>query len=416
MNIIERGRQFVQSLRELANRSLWDWRRCPHCGSRNTIKNGGYWRHPWFLDRGRQEVRVQRHLCHDCSRTYSEKSPLLIRGSWYARDVHRQAIDLWQHMGTSLRKTAEWLRSTLGKQGRWQKWYPLEEEREETCHLAASTVHRWLDGAGEEAQRSVQGQLEEVAEGKQLGTDGLWARLRGGEERVVLMLVDSVSGLIWPPIVAAGEGSRKSWARLFERAAEAGLSLKGIEAVTSDGVSALRGYLQEGLSWVHQQRCVWHLWRNLSKKLPSSSEGERGQSQRELVALIHGILDAESYEEAEAHLAVLEAHPAGEEIWKFLNVHLDAALMHLLDCHQGLIRVSPEWCWRDFRQRLSRGRNHGSEGRQERAALMWAIYHNFTPVQRRSEHKRHYRHPGQSALEVAGHPPKEISYLDALGV
>jgi hypothetical protein len=321
-------------------------------------------------------------------------------------------------MGTSLRKAAEWLRSMLGKQERWQKWYPLEEEREKTCYLAASTIHRWLDKAGAEAQKSVEGQLEGLAQGKQLGTDGLWVRLRGGEERVVLMLVDSVSGLIWPPVVAAGEQSRESWARLFERAAKAGLSLGAIEAVTSDGANALRGYLQEVLSWVHQQRCVWHLWQNLSKKLPSpAQEGEEGDRVRgELVALIHGVLDAESYKEAEICLAALKAHQSGEEIWKFLNVHIDAALMHLLDCHRGLIRVSPEWCWRDFRQRLSRGRNHGSDERQERAALVWTIYHNFTPTQRRFEHTRHYRHPGQSALEVAGQPPEKISYLDALGV
>jgi len=76
MNIIERGRAFVQSLRELASRSVWDWRRCPRCGSAFTHKNGSYVRRPWTLN-GRQEVRVQRHLCRDCGRTHSERSPLL---------------------------------------------------------------------------------------------------------------------------------------------------------------------------------------------------------------------------------------------------------------------------------------------------------------------------------------------------
>ena len=78
--------------------------------------------------------------------------------------------------------------------------------------------------------------------------------------------------------------------------------------------------------------------------------------------------------------------------------------------------MTPEWYWRDFRLRLSRGRNHRSDQRLERAALVWAIYHNFEPAQWRSERKRHYRHPGQSALEVAGAPPGQVSYLDALGV
>jgi len=83
---------------------------------------------------------------------------------------------------------------------------------------------------------------------------------------------------------------------------------------------------------------------------------------------------------------------------------------------QGLPHVGPEWYWRDFCLRLSRGRNHRSEQRLERAAVLWACYHNFEPAQWRSERKRHYCQPGQSALQVAGVPPGPVSYLDALGV
>jgi len=136
----------------------------------------------------------------------------------------------------------------------------------------------------------------------------------------------------------------------------------------------------------------------------------------ELVGLLRAIFDAPSFSQGEQALAKLAEHTLGKSLTKYLLPLLDAALTHLLPCHQGLLRVSPEWCWRDFRQRLSRGRNHGSEQRLERAALLWAIYHNFTPAQMRHECKRHYRHPGQSPLEVAGAPPGELSYLDALAV
>ena len=101
---------------------------------------------------------------------------------------------------------------------------------------------------------------------------------------------------------------------------------------------------------------------------------------------------------------------------RWLEPLLDAALMYLMPNHQGLSSVSPEWLWRDYRLRSSHGRNHGSELRQEWASLIWAIYHNFEPTQRRSEQKRTYRHPGQSPLEVAGAPPGNLSYLDALEV
>jgi hypothetical protein len=135
-----------------------------------------------------------------------------------------------------------------------------------------------------------------------------------------------------------------------------------------------------------------------------------------LVALIHAVIDAHSYEQAETALLALLSHPQGATIGQFLNVHLDRILVHLVDYYTGLQRVTPEWYWRDFRLRLSHGRNHRSDQRLERAVLVWAIYHNFEPAQWRSEHQRHYRHPGQSPLQVAGVPPGPVSYLDALGV
>jgi hypothetical protein len=89
-------------------------------------------------------------------------------------------------------------------------------------------------------------------------------------------------------------------------------------------------------------------------------------------------------------------------------------------CHRRftreLVRVSPEWCWRDFRLGLGHGRNHGSAARLERAALRWAIYRNFTPAQERSERKRQYRSAGRSPLARAGALPGAVSYLDALAI
>jgi transposase-like protein len=429
MNIIERGKAFAQSLRALVGRTAWDWKRCPECGSTLTIKNGSYKRHPWFLGR-RETVRVQRHLCHACAASYSEQSALLVRGSWYAREVHRAALDHWQHLGTSLRRTAEVLRSWLGQQERFLLWRPWAEAppAAEQCHLAASTVHRWLDRAGQVAQASVPGQLQGIAQSEELGTDGLWARLRGGAQRVVLLLADSVTGLLWPPLVAQGEDSAGPWQRLFERAQQAGLDWERIRGVTSDGAQALSAFLRHTLAWVQHQRCVWHIWRTLAGDLARAgaqaaaeaasdrAEQVREQVRAELVALMHDVIDASSYEQAEAALVTLRSHPQGAAIGQFLNEHLDRLLVHLVAYYAGLQRVTPEWYWRDFRLRLSRGRNHRSDQRLERAALVWAIYHNFEPAQWRSERKRHYRHPGQSALQVAGAPPGQVSYLDALGV
>jgi hypothetical protein len=329
----------------------------------------------------------------------------------------------------SLRRTVEFMRSWLGRQERWRLWRPLDEPASgETCQLAASTLHRWLDAAGVAAQASVPGQLQGIAQSQELGTDGLWARLRGGATRVVLLLADSVTGLLWPPVVAEREDAAGPWQRLFERARQAGLDWHGMRGVTSDGAPGLSALLGQVLTWVQHQRCVWHLWRNLAGQLAQAAaqaaataaadaaEAVRAQVRAELVALIHAVVDAASYELAEAALVTLRSHPQGAALAQFLNEHLDRILVHLVAYYAGLQRVTPEWHWRDFRLRLSRGRNHGSELRLERATLVWAIYHDFEPAQWRSERKRHYRYPGQSPLQVAGAPPGNISYLDALGV
>ena len=429
MNIIERGREFLQSLQALANRTVWDWKRCPACGSMVTVKWGFYQRKPWFLS-GRQVVKVQRHRCKECKKSYAETSPLLKCGSWYAREVQRSAIDHWQHGGTSLRRTAELLRSWLGKQERYLLWRPLDGEpvEEARCHLAASTVHRWLDQAGIQAEASVEGQLAGIVATTAVGADGLWAKLRGGGKRVVLLLYDSVTGVVFPPLVTKGEESVASWQRLFGRAQQAGLDLAHLRGVTSDGARGLTAYLCEGLYWVQHQRCVWHLWRNLNRPLAEAvraacaeMEGEaakrRGaEVRKELGKLLHHAIDAVDYARAEQAVAQLRRHALGAKLAHTLNLHLDHIFVYSLDYYQGVQRVTPEWCWRDFRLRLSHGRNHGSEQRLQRAALLWAVYHNFTPAQVRSELKRKYRHPGLSPLAVAGFPHQHVSYLDALEV
>jgi hypothetical protein len=339
------------------------------------------------------------------------------------------AVDHWQHVGSSLRRTAEWLRSCLGRQERWRLWRPLEEgEPAERCYLAASTVCRWLDKAGAEAEKTLAKQLAGVPISRQIGVDGLWARLRGGAKRVVLALVDCVSGVVFPPVLVQGEDSELAWDYLFMRGQAAGLRLQALRGVVSDGNAQLLSYLRAGLRWVNHQRCVWHVWQALGRELgkiarqatvglsEGAGKAARRLLVRELAGLIRAVMEAKSYTEAEAALATLEAHAHGASLARSLRAVLDALLVHVQDYNRGLMRIAPEWLWRDFRLRLSRGRNHGSERRLERAALVWTVYHNFEPAQWRSERKRHYRRPGQSPLAKAGVPPGELSYLDALGV
>jgi len=349
--------------------------------------------------------------------------------------VKRSAIDHWQHLGTSTRRTAEVLRSWLGRQERWQVWRPLDPAPSDgqACHLSASTVERWLDQAGATARAGSAEQLAGVESSGQLATDGLWARLRGGTKRVVLALVDNVTGLVWPPVVVAGEGTAAAWETLFRRAEQAGLILSELRGIASDGATGLEGYRRRALPWVSHQRCVFHLWRGLSgaltaaaataataataAELTGAAARRAGrQTRRTLIDLIRGVYDAATEAEARAALARLVAHEFGQALADLVAVHLEAAHVFRCGYNQGLGRASPEWLWRDFRLRSSHGRNHGAEQRLERAALLWAIHHTFEPAQDRSERQRQYRHPGQAPLAVAGLSPGDISYLDALAV
>ena len=245
---------------------------------------------------------------------------------------------------------------------------------------------------------------------------------------MVLLLVDSVSGLVWTPVVETGEEAPLSWQHLFGRGRGAGLDPAELWGVTSDGATGLAGYLRQRLPWVSHQRCVFHLWRNLAGELAArtadaavglakrAAEAVRQQVRRELVALVRGVLDAPSEHAAWEARDRLAQHPRGGGLAQALRPHVAAALVYRRPYTRALLRVSPEWCWRDFRLHLSHGRNHGTAARLERAALRWAIYHNFTPAQERRERKRRYRGAGRSPLARAGIPPGAVSYLDALAI
>jgi hypothetical protein len=252
--------------------------------------------------------------------------------------------------------------------------------------------------------------------------------LKGKTKKVVLMLVDSVTGIRYPPVVADGEEDAKPWGRMFRRARVSGLDLNELRGVASDGASGLGSHLGKALEWVNHQRCVFHIWRNLGGELArGAAEAGAGfvgdvakkarlQARRELVSLVHAVIDADSQIAAEVALVRLEEHRLGKSLSAAIAPHLDSLFVFLKEYNRGLMRVAPEFVWRDFRLRLSRGKNHRSTQRLGRAGLVYTIYSNFTPAQVRSERKRKYRYPGLSPLAVAGVPPDRVSYLDALSV
>ena len=142
-------------------------------------------------------------------------------------------------------------------------------------HGASLAGWGWAEGPGECGGA--------VGGDRLFGADGhRWSvgAVAGGSQRVVLALVDTVSGLIHPPVV--------------------------VEEEESASAKAAQG-LAEGLA-----------------------QQARQQVRQELTALLHAIIDAPSYEQAEQALARLMAHAFGAGLGKKLNEQLDRLFMHQL--------------------------------------------------------------------------------------
>ncbi len=174
--------------------------------------------------------------------------------------------------------------------------------------------------------------------------------------------------------------------------------LKTIRGVTSHGAQGRQACLRRHVAWVQHQRCVWHLWRNLGGPLSraasqaaaglggEAAEQARQQARAELTTLIHKIMDVLSGDQAEAALAALQGHPLGTAIATLANERFDRVLVHLVTITRACRAPPPEWYGRNFRfrLRLGHGRNHCSDQRLERAALLRALFRNFEPAQARS--------------------------------
>jgi hypothetical protein len=162
-------------------------------------------------------------------------------------------------------------------------------------------------------QEGLAGQWAGVESSGQMGADGLWARLRVVGKRVLFLLVDTVTGVVWATVVAAGEEAAEEWEKLFVRAKEAGLSWRRISAVVSDGAQGALSFVRSGLGWAHHQRCVWHFWRKplageIAAVVAEMAKESQEALRQELGALLQALLNASSYVAAEEALAQLAAH------------------------------------------------------------------------------------------------------------
>jgi hypothetical protein len=133
----------------------------------------------------------------------------------------------------------------------------------------------------------------------------------------------------------------------------AGLDPDTVRGVTSDGATGLAAFLEQRWTWVNHHRCHFHLWRNLGGDLARAAQmaatglvgaaavALRRATRRTLVGLVRAVLDAAGETAALAALTLLATQPLGGALATSLAGVLDAALVHTLPYHDGLIRVGP---------------------------------------------------------------------------
>ncbi len=208
--------------------------RCPHCGSRVTIKYGWYTRHPWELwgtgdgtGTAASVPRVPADVCRDFA--VVSTAELVLSGGAAGGGGSLAAP------GHVLRRTAGSDAFVDGASGALATMAPAGV-------APRWTVHRWLEGV------RGNGRLREACRGnwrgsgdQELGTDGLWAKLEGGKVvRVVLMASGQRQ---WPDLSACGgteRGARGRMGRLAGAHAQAaGLDLQKLRGICSDGANGL---------------------------------------------------------------------------------------------------------------------------------------------------------------------------------
>ncbi len=88
---------------------------------------------------------------------------------------------------------------------------------------------------------------------------------KGQVVRVVLIAVDSVSGLIYPPVAAQNEERADGWGGLLERACR-GVDLQKLRGICSMGPTG-SGVLTECAGVGGTRSAARHAWRSLSGDL-----------------------------------------------------------------------------------------------------------------------------------------------------
>lgn len=422
MNIIALAQQFVQRLLYPA-----DPRCCPRCHKAMGKKNGTRWVTIRDLDgQGAHRERHQNWWCHLCRRSYYVADPRRRKYARYTRQVQRKSLDMYVHVGGSLRHVADDLRAEVNDTGRAYIWNPLRRLKpppERLAKLSHTTIWRWEQQAGQQALHYRQARLwhDVVPFSGALVADATGISVRGIN-----------MSLHWVGEAVSGLSLR--WQRLNQ---ESDLVIRGqfraaletwgwqptqVQYLVSDGANAYHSVLEHLLRQAHHQRCVFHLWRNILPTILVYRHQAGWPVARELTVALAKVWNATHLEQAQRFLTKVQykwrdfslLHP----LFALIARTLPEAMTHT-SCPGDSLGCTSNLAERFVRRYKQRTRRMGcfmsTQGADHFNAL-WEIYANFEQLQIRREHKKRYRHSGQSPLEVAQADFHDLTWLDVIGL
>lgn len=419
MNVTEQAKDFV-------NRLLYpnDPRRCPYCKKRMTKKNGTREVTIRDLDGVRKE-RYQNWWCHLCQRSYYVPDPRREKYARYTRRVKRKGLDMYIHIGGSLRAVAEWLRSEINPgTERAKVWDPLSSSLDgQKAKLNHTSLWRWLQDAGEKAQKKkLEGGYRGVVRfSGALVADGTGVKIRGISHPLHL-ICDAVTRVGMRIQRLAEESDVAIRGQFWALLRDWGLRLEEVKVLISDGAHWYRAALDWILRKARQQRSIFHLWRNILPAIRSFGEKVGEKMAKQFIAEVKGVWDAENLDTAKQRLVALKGSWGKvldlEEVLALVEKTLAEAMVHTLGIVEGMGRTSnvAERFFRRYKQRTRRMGCFMSNGGCDNFNAVWEVYINFEPYQMRRERKKRYRYPGRCPLEVGEAQIQGVTWLDAVGI
>ncbi len=422
MNIIQQAKEFVQRLLHPN-----DPRRCPDCGKTMTKKNGTYG--ATLRDLGGQGAvpeRRQRRWCHLCRKPYYVEDPRRAKYARYTRQVQRKGLDMYFHLGSSLRRTTDFLRSEINGTGRALIWNPLARSQPEPAppvKLSHTTLWRWEQHAGKQAQKHQRAKLWQgvLHFSGALVADGTGIVIRG--VRVPVHLISDAVSRVVLRFQRLREESELAVRGQFRAALKTwGLKGAAVKVLVSDRASWYQAAIAELLRQARQQYSLLHLWRNVLPAIRAYQARVGKERAKQFRAGLKAVWGASNLAAAQELLAALKDRWGTiselKEVWPVVEETLSQAMTHTLGLVTGIERSNTvaERFFGRYKQRLRpMGGFMSKEGCNNFNAL-WMVYFNFEPYQVRKERKKRYCHPGCCPLEIGAVDTQGLNWLDVVGI